>query len=323
MDFEQYVVQKQLNNVSKKIHYESQFLEENTELNIPTDTDLVILNHSFANNHTTQQYELLRKKVGTKDFIYLTSNYFYWKNKHPNIIYFSFYFYFFLDLPYVDYDIKETRPYKLMCFNLNPWLHRTLNLLKISKKKWFDECKFSFHWTHVTHNSDTRPIGYNTIAELNPGQRNELDKFQFPIVVEDNWVLGGNFYVLNQSKLYGQVKIDYVTENNIKQEFITEKIWKPIFSGQLFYVLGPKNYIQHLRDLGIDVFDDYIDHSYDIEDDLDNKIDLILNDIDKIMVMDLDKIWNDTYQRRKNNFDLVRSKDFANKLCEDLIKKVS
>jgi hypothetical protein len=323
MNFEQNIVFQVLGNNNKNIHYESQLLQQDTELDIPENSDLVLLNHSFGNNHTIQQYELLKQKVGNKDFVLLTSNYYYWQNKHPNIIYFPYYYFYFLSLSNSVYDIKNHRPYQLMCFNLNPWVHRTKNLLKLSKKNWFNHCKLSFHWTYKTDKSDTTAIGLNTLSQLTQLEKTELEKFNFPIVVEDNWVLGGNFYVSNKSELYGQVMINYVTENTVQQEFITEKIWKPIFSGQLFYVLGSKNYIQHLRDIGVDVFDDIINHEYDNTDNLDCKIDLILADLDKLMISDLENIWNETYMRRKNNLDLLSSQEFSRLLSNDLIKRVS
>lgn len=307
----------------RQIYFINEMLHNDTQIVLPDCTKLVIFDQSFANNNTIQQYELLKQKVVNKDFVLITSNYYYWKNKHPNIIYFPFYYFYFLNFPNTEYNIKNYRPYQLMCFNLNPWVHRTKNLLKLSKKNWFDQCKFSFHWTHKTDKSDTTTIGLHTLSQLTHVEKTELEKFKFPIVVEDDWVLGGNFCVTNNSKLYGQVMINYVTENSVQQEFITEKIWQPIFSGQLFYVLGPKNYIQHLRDIGIDVFDDYINHSYDSENNLDKKIDLILNDLDRLMQMNLDKVWQDTYTRRLKNFDLVHSQDFKNLLANDLVKKVS
>ena len=324
MDFEQNMVFQVLKNFNTNIHYESQLLQQNTVLNIPKNSDLVLLNHSFANNHTIQQYELLKQKVGNKDFVLLTSNYYYFKNKHPNIIYFPYYYFYFLSLPNIEYDIQKNRPNFIICFNLSPWYHRTVNFIEMSKRSWFKKCKTSFHWVYVYENYDTTNIGIDTLSRLNQEQKSILANFKFPILAEDDaWQLFGRYYVSNHSKLYENTYVNYVTENSVQQEFITEKIWKPIFCGQLFYVLGSINYIQHLRDIGVDVFDDYINHSYDIENNLDKKIDLILNDLDRLMQMDLDKVWQDTYSRRLKNFDLVHSQDFKNLLANDLFKRVS
>ena len=47
--------------------------------------------------------------------------------------------------------------------------------------------------------------------------------------------------------------------------FLTEKTFKPIKHGQMFFVAGPAGSLQVLRDLGYRVFDSVLDNSYDLE----------------------------------------------------------
>ena len=49
--------------------------------------------------------------------------------------------------------------------------------------------------------------------------------------------------------------------------FLTEKTFKPIKHGQLFFIAGPAGSLQLLRDLGYRVFDSVLDNSYDLEID--------------------------------------------------------
>lgn len=49
--------------------------------------------------------------------------------------------------------------------------------------------------------------------------------------------------------------------------FLTEKTFKPIKHGQMFFVAGPAGSLQVLRDLGYRVFDGVLDNSYDLEVD--------------------------------------------------------
>jgi len=49
--------------------------------------------------------------------------------------------------------------------------------------------------------------------------------------------------------------------------FVTEKTFKPIKHGQMFFIAGPAGSLQALRDLGYRVFDAYLDNSYDQESD--------------------------------------------------------
>ena len=49
--------------------------------------------------------------------------------------------------------------------------------------------------------------------------------------------------------------------------FLTEKTFKPIKHGQMFFIAGPAGSLQVLRDLGYRVFDSVLDNSYDLESD--------------------------------------------------------
>ena len=49
--------------------------------------------------------------------------------------------------------------------------------------------------------------------------------------------------------------------------YITEKTFKPIKHGQMFFIAGPAGSLQLLRDLGYRVFDGVLDNSYDQEPD--------------------------------------------------------
>ena len=49
--------------------------------------------------------------------------------------------------------------------------------------------------------------------------------------------------------------------------FLTEKTFKPIKHGQMFFVVGPAGSLQALRDLGYRTFDHVLDNRYDLETD--------------------------------------------------------
>jgi hypothetical protein len=49
--------------------------------------------------------------------------------------------------------------------------------------------------------------------------------------------------------------------------FLTEKTFKPIKHGQMFFIAGPAGSLQLLRDLGYRVFDSVTDNRYDLETD--------------------------------------------------------
>jgi hypothetical protein len=47
--------------------------------------------------------------------------------------------------------------------------------------------------------------------------------------------------------------------------FLTEKTFKPIKHGQPFVIVGPPGSVAQVKKMGYAVFDDQIDHSYDLE----------------------------------------------------------
>ena len=316
---------------SKQIYFINEMLNNDTQIIVPDGTQLVVFDQSFNTNFTSTQFELLKNKIANIDYIIITSNYYYFKNKHPNIVYFSFYYFYLLNNYNVlkRYNIESLRPYKLMCLNLNPWYYRTVNFLEMSKRYWFQDSKISFHWTYNIENINTTNIGKDTLTILTQDQKKHLAKFTFPIVVEEDWELNGSYYVGNSSRLYQDTYINYITESitnyslNRHTNNITEKVWKAIFSGQFFYILGTSKIVEHLRELGVDVYDDIINHSYDNEPDGSKRIQLILDDLDRLLALGLDKIWIDTYERRKRNLDLVYSPEFQDFLTNDLIKRIS
>jgi hypothetical protein len=326
MDIEEKIIRDIIDpSQKKKIHYTSLFLEEHSTITVPAGTDLVILNRSFGNDHTEQQYQLLKDKIGDIDFVLLTSNYRYHKQTHPNILYFPLYYFYILKYIGVEkINFQDKRPHKIQCLNLNPWLHRTVNFLRMRKRTWYDQCQLSFHWRYkVPPNMDNNDIVNNMLPDLTDTERKELMTIDLPITIDEDWHKH-YAYVTNKCSVHQTCYIDYVTESSTKQEFITEKTWKPIFSGQLFLVLGSVNIAKHLQDLGIDTFDDIINHQrYDTVQDARTKIDLVLEQLDSLMNSDIDQLWDKTYDRRKRNYELACSSEFQFKMSEELIKRVS
>lgn len=327
MNHEEWIVRRatKITNPNLFFLYDSLQKEIDYNLDYPKDK-LLLIQHSNCNNHTQEQHSLYSKLLKTK-FLYVTSNYSYFRSNHDNIVYYPYYFFDFLYVPgLTKYDIKSKRPYKLQCLNLNPWVHRTINYLEMSSKPWFSECKFSFNWTFRTSTTNTAALGENTLRELPQHESDELKRRlannTIPIFLEE-WGKIHTTYTNNRCFVHRDCYIDFVTENSVNQEFITEKTWKPIFSGQLFLILGSQGIIAYLRKIGIDTFDDIIDHSYDQVEDLRTKISMIHQQLDRLMTSDLDTIWDNTYERRKKNLELVYDPKFHNFLLEEFVKKVS
>jgi hypothetical protein len=118
--------------------------------------------------------------------------------------------------------------------------------------------------------------------------------------------------------------VNLITETTVLPEvFITEKSWKAIASGQLFLLLGNAFSIKHLKDLGVDVFDDIIDHDhYDNETDWETRLTNLHAVLDQLMIMNLDSLWKQTYVRRLANQQKFYRGDFDKIYLDCLLNRL-
>jgi hypothetical protein len=77
-----------------------------------------------------------------------------------------------------------------------------------------------------------------------------------------------NNHSIQEPKYYKDAYCNIVMETHFDADgchgtFLTEKTFKPIKHGQLFFVAGPAGSLQLLRDMGYKVFDDVLDNRYD------------------------------------------------------------
>jgi hypothetical protein len=300
---------------------------------VDPNCDLILFDTTLIPNCAEQCFDWVKSLKIDHEFLYVTGNYSYFNTPDPNIVYFPFYYFQSLDNPTREvYDIKQVRPYPMQCFNLNPWLHKTINIVQMSQKFWFNRTLSTFHWLNPPNtNIPPTNIVQQVLEELTNEETSILNSLNLPITIDlpNEPYPAGWVYASNASRAHQLSYIDYVVESGVTEQFISEKIWKPLFSGQLFLCLGPPGVIQHLRDLGFNTFDDVIDHSkYDTilgssPDDIRSKVSIILDLADNLLSKDLDKIWDQTYEQRLCNFKLITSEEFKYKILDKLVKKIT
>ena len=81
-----------------------------------------------------------------------------------------------------------------------------------------------------------------------------------------------NNHSIQEPKYFANAYCNIVMETHFDADgcsgtFLTEKTFKPIKHGQLFFIAGPAGSLQLLRDMGYRVFDTILDNSYDRIDD--------------------------------------------------------
>ena len=122
---------------------------------------------------------------------------------------------------------------------------------------------------------------------------------------------------------YTDSYLNIVTEHDFESEFISEKSIKPLLSEQLaIFVAGPGT-VNLLRKIGIDVFDDIIDHSYDLETNNAKRMGLILEQLDRMVEWDWVSIYQRTKERRKTNKEFLLSGQLQDAFVQNLKNKIN
>lgn len=84
--------------------------------------------------------------------------------------------------------------------------------------------------------------------------------------------------------VYTKTNIELVAEtftaiNHDESFFVTEKTLKPMSMGHPFMILSNYNFLKNLRELGFKTFHDHLDESYDDQQDVTNRIDVIVKNL--------------------------------------------
>jgi hypothetical protein len=163
----------------------------------------------------------------------------------------------------------------------------------------------------------------------------EVQDEEFSLIINDfledykNWQ-PMNYDELDLVRSMGTVDLDVykkslfhiVAETSIDQTLLSEKTFKVFLSGQIPIMCGPQNAIKHLRDLGFDVFDDIIDHSYDSILHWKERILGMHTCLDSLAKLDHHILLEETYNRRIKNQQHLKSKELHKKLLDPIAKQL-
>jgi hypothetical protein len=201
---------------------------------------------------------------------------------------------------------QQPKKYKLSCLNGMPWQHRKWVYLQLAHKPYFNDMVFSYG------NRDDN-ISCNNFNEfrLTDEENNKFAQLpaKFKFTDRDQHT---KIDITIDHPAYLETYINLVTETTINGKFsmLSEKTFKPIVAGQLFILVAAAGAVQFLRDIGIDTFDDIIDHSYDTL--VDNRLRLlaVIAQVDRLMTLDIESIYNQLKPRLQRNSEYIRSEEF-------------
>jgi hypothetical protein len=98
----------------------------------------------------------------------------------------------------------------------------------------------------------------------------------------------------------------HVSRTNGDRLFFTEKSAKAYAMGQIPIFLSSPGYVHHLRQMGFDLFDDIIDHRYDRNDCIRTRIQLIVQQVEKLCKQDIG-YWREYLKSNSSRLNRNRS----------------
>jgi len=230
--------------------------------------------------------------------------------EYPKVINYSFYltassnnFY----QTYRNYDlytkhVNLSKPYKFVCLNRRLDLHRVILLSEI-----FDDIKteslISFDKSLITNEVEK-------LFEIRPDIKTKFENLPDKVIADIVDIENVNGYKHDNEKLFLDSYISIVTETSfyIDNDFISEKIWKPLYKFHPFIVVGRPHLLKYLKDIGFKTFDFLIDETYDTIEDNDLRMEAIIKEIKKIneiSIYELETIIKQNYNILKHNHDLL------------------
>jgi len=197
---------------------------------------------------------------------------------------------------------KEQIVKKFMCLNNALRLHRVVFGSRLyHRKNLIKETYLSFPKTDSLGNKFDdlidiiKPVLTKVEPNLLPNSRNFGETIydmrdSLPLMLDPNPATTLDLSNTPINKFYDQSLFNIVTETQFYESirfglptlFLTEKIFKPMLYLQIPIILGGPGLVQEMRNMGFDMFDDIVDHSYDTINDHDQRMDMVLDQIEKI-----------------------------------------
>jgi hypothetical protein len=256
--------------------------------------------NKFKQKYNIEDYP---KVINYSFYLTASSNHFYQNYKNTNLY---------------KKHINAIKPYKFVCLNRRLDLHRVVLLSEILNEI-KDESLISFDKTLITNEVPNlfvkRPdieIKFNTLPNKVIADREDIENT--------------NGYQHENEDLFLQSYISIVTETSfyIDNDFISEKIWKPLYQFHPFIVVGRPHLLKYLREIGFKTFDWLIDETYDTIEDNDLRMELIIKEIKKlnnIPIYELDNIIKLNFNILKHNHDLLNAFGKQIQITEDYFIK--
>jgi hypothetical protein len=226
----------------------------------------------------------------------------------------------------LDYVTSFTKIKTFLCLNRRPRPHRIVMFAEICKnEKLLNNSIISLGnrdldinignnknaWISTYNTLISETYKYDKSAGLEFLKNYDNGKVQF-VDANPNYNLAFN---LNET-LQLSTFVNIITETLFENEtiFLSEKIWKPIYTCQPFIVVGNPFILRELKKLGFKTFSDFWDESYDDEQNFEKRIEkiiellLVLAEKTEDELLEITKQMSNILEHNYNNF-LTKSRE--------------
>jgi len=242
------------------------------------------------------------------NFIQLTCNP---TANRPSMIYYPHHCYVLKNMWAPTYNIyaeQVPKKYKISCLNGHTRWHRIYNYILLKERFDLTDFLITMYSDQPDDDAEWDISVKSELTTFNITQKWDSIKHQFPLRNSIKTGHGNQWHHPAHADSY----IHLVTESDMGNCYMTEKTWQPIAAAQLFLVAGYQHIVAHLGDLGVDTFDDLIDHKYyDSEPNWQVRLQKIHQVIEDLLGQDIAEIYNNTKQRRINNAEKFFNEEFG------------
>jgi len=193
-----------------------------------------------------------------------------------------YYKYLHADGGYVTQVNTDIRSKKFTCLNRVDKPFRRLFAATLVEHGLVDDAYFSYTDRKYRVEYETRG---SDVGNWDTWDHTVLERFTPPYRCDDLQDYEHNSHKLIDTRFFQDAYFNVVVETHINNLFLTEKTFKPILNLQPFVIVGAPRSLRLLRELGYKTFGDYIDESYDLEDNAEQRLKLCLNAIEQIAYM--------------------------------------
>lgn len=193
--------------------------------------------------------------------------------------------------------IIEPKEKKFLCFNRIFRFHRVSLLCMLYRENLVKEGFYSF-WPDWTHGGSTPP-DFNTLKRFISDDLYALvldefnkHKHEMPLLLNNNDASNTNYLQHSDLDYYRKSYFSLVTETffftNVCDNwdehavFFSEKVFKPIMCKHPFILLARPRSLHYLREIGYKTFHPFIDESYDLIENDEERLVAIVNEVKRL-----------------------------------------